>query len=300
MTGFPSSTTYASLVDEIIGGLQAHTAAPDQMTVLTDDVTATDTRMRVEDVSEVSKGVVEIGNELIYVRSVDEAAGEFQTNLAWRGFRGTAIEDHPSGTTVTYAPAFPRSVVRREINNVLRSIYPLVFGVKSLEFRGGGSSPHVTLPADAMRIVDVRVKHDSLSGWRSVRQWGVTFTAASEFATGVTLDLYGVPDAGCNLQVLYGVVPEALTNDDDSFSKTHLSERCKDIVVYGVQWRLAQNLDLARLPIVTAEADELDANKQTGSAVQIANTFYKLHTAAIERERSALNSQFPARSHKVR
>lgn len=300
MTGFPSNTTFASLVEEIIGGLQAHTFAPDQMTVLTDDVTATDTRMRVEDIAEVSKGVIEIGNELVYVRAIDDAAGELQTNLAWRGFRGTQAEAHTAGEVVTFAPAFPRSVVRREINNVLRSIYPLVFGVKSLEVTGGNNSPHVMLPADAVRIVDVRVKRDSITGWERVREWDATYSAPSEFGTGVTLDLYGYICAGYKVQVVYAIHPKPLVNDSDPFTESGLSERCKDIVTFGVQWRLAQNLDLSRLPVVTAESDELDANKQTGAAIQVANTFYKLHTSAIERERSALNLQYPARTHKVR
>lgn len=300
MTGFPSTATYASVVDEIVGGLQAYTLMPDNMTVLTAPVGPTDDRLRVEDASVMARGVVEVGNELIYVKSVDQAGSELATNSVWRGHKGTLAEAHASGTTVTYQPTYPRSVVRREVNNVLASIYPQVYGIGALEFTGSTTSPHVQLPANAERIVDVRVKRDTITGWERVREWDATYHAPAEFATGVTLDLYGYVSAGYSVQVLYAIAPQPLVNDDDPFTATGLPLSAKDIVVFGVQWRLAQLLDLARLPVATAEADEMDANKQTGAAVQIANTFYKLHQAAVDRERSALNVQYPARSHKVR
>ena len=158
MSGFPSTTTYASLTDEILGGLQGFTASPDAMTVLTSPCADTDTSFVVDDLTVLGRGVCEIGEELVYLKGQDVAGNRALTNLAWRGFQGTTVESHPTGTVVRMQPAFPRSTVKREINNVLLSIYPQVFGVRTLDLAVQQNSPHYALPAEARHVLDVRVK----------------------------------------------------------------------------------------------------------------------------------------------
>jgi len=301
MSGFPATATYASLADEIILYLQGFASSPDQMTVLTADAAADAVTFQVEDIDSVSKGVAEIGEELIYVNSVDENAGTFSTHTAWRGFQGTLAEAHPAGSTVRFAPSYPRSVVKREMNNILLSLYPDIFAVKALEVAASTTSRHYALPAEAVHVVDVRYKRADFLGWRRLETWDVAHSAPSEFTSGVTLDLAGIVDPGVTLQVLYAVPPAPLANDTDAFATvTGLPESAKEIVVYGVVYRLARAMDLARIPTQTTEADELSQAKPLGSAVQLASAFGKQYQDAITRERASLKAKYPARLHRVR
>ena len=299
--GFPATTTYSSLVDEIISNLRGYTSAPDQMTSLTTAITATSERLKLDDIAEVSKGVIEIGSELIYVKSVDTPTSEAVSKVAWRGFRGTLAEAHAAGDTVTYSPVFPRSVVEREINNVIRAIYPLVFGVKFHEFTPTGVTPQYDLPVGANRVMDVNMYLDTTLGWERLRSWDVRQNVGAPSVTGIQLDLFGRFWTGKLVRVLYAVAPTPLVNPTDVFTTvTGLPESAKDIITLGVMWRLAQNLDIARLPVATVEADELGQTRAVGSAMQIASTFYKLYLQAMERERQRLNEAYPARIHLVR
>lgn len=302
MSGFPATATYASLANEIVLYLQGFAASPDQMTVLTAAADIDDTTFNVEDVDSVSKGVAEIGDELIYINGVDESAGTFSTHAAWRGFQGTQVEAHPSGSTVRFSPSYPRSVVKREINNILLSLYPDIFAVRSVEMTALPASRQYPLPAEADHVVDVRYRRQGgFEGWNRLESWDVEHSAPSEFSTGITLDLPGVVAPGCTLQVLYAVAPTPLLNDDDVFAAvTGLSESAKEIVIYGVVYQLARAMDLARIPTQTTEADELSQTKPLGSAVQLASAFGKQYQSALERERTALKIKYPARIHRVR
>ena len=301
MSGFPTTTTYSSLVDEIISNLRGYSSAPDQMTFLTANLYELDERIKVDDIMEVSKGVIEIGSELIYVKSVDTASSEAVTQWQWRGFRGTAAELHSFGQTVTYAPIFPRSVVQREINNVIQSIYPLVFGVKSYEFTPTGVAPQYDIPVGANRVMDVNQYLDAYLGWERIRSWDVRQNVGTPSITGVQLDLFGRVLTGRRVRVLYAVKPTPMVNPTDVFTTvTGLPEAAKDIVLFGVAARLAGGLDIARLPVATVEADELGQTRAVGSAMQVASSFYKLYQAALERERQRLNELYPARIHLVR
>ena len=301
MSGFPNTTTYSSLVDEIISNLRGYTSTPDQMTSLTTAITATTERLKVDDIAEVSKGVIEIDSELIYVKSVDTTASEAVSKTTWRGFRGTLAEPHVVGATVTYSPLFPRSVVEREINNVILAIYPLVFGVKTFEFTPTGSVPQFDLPVGASRVMDVDMYLNQFAGWERLRSWDVRQKAGLPSLTGIQLDLFGKFLVNHIIRVLYASAPTPLVNPADVFTTvTGLPESAKDIIVFGVQWRLAQNLDLARLPVTAVEADELGQPRAVGSAMSISSTFYKLYQQALERERQRLNELFPARIHLVR
>ena len=301
MSGFPATTTYSSLVDEIVSNLRGYTSAPDQITTLIYPVTAIASVFQVKEIAEVSKGVVEIGSELIYVKRTDATSQAAYTEAAWRGFRGTLAEAHNTGDTVTYSPLFPRSVVEREINNVIQSIYPLVFGVKSYEFTPTGVTPQYDIPVGANRVMDVNQYLDAYVAWERIRSWDVRHNVGAPSVTGIQLDLFGRALTGRRIRVLYASGPTPLVNPTDVFTTvTGLPESARDIIVFGVQWRLAQNLDLARLGVATVEADELGQTRTVGSAMQVSSTFYKLYQAALERERARLNLLYPARIHEVR
>ena len=106
VSGFTGTSTFDSLADEIIGNLRGYAMSPDQITTLTNAITATDARIKVDDVDEVSKGVIEIDTELVYIKSTDLVSNDLVTNVAWRGYRGTLATSHPAGATVTYSPTF--------------------------------------------------------------------------------------------------------------------------------------------------------------------------------------------------
>lgn len=296
---YGGTETLAVLVEEILSNLQGFTANSDMVTSLTADITAEDTTLVLDDPSGVSAGILEIGEELVWVRSVDETSGTVQTLPSGRGWRGTQAVAHAAGELVSVAPAVPRGAIIREINNTLRAVYPNLFAVATSEFSYNDSTKLAwDIPAEAVCVLDVRWR-DQYSNWRTVPVWGVENSLnTTDHTTGTALRLGGVP-VGYDVQVVYGKKPVVLTSLTQEWTECGLDGGSKDLLVLGTIARLLPALDVSRLSVTHAAADELDQPRPLGSAVSIAKQYRQDYLARLAEERDALNRRYPARWHRV-
>ena len=291
--------TFSGLVDEILSNVQGFTASPDQVTSLTDDITAADTTFVVDDGEGVAAGLVEIGEELVWVRSFDETSTTAQTLPQGRGWRGTVAAAHSAGTLVTVSPAVPRSVVVREVNNVIRSLYPSIYAVATTEFQYDDNYRlGWDVPAEAEAVLDVRWK-DPYGNWVPVRDWSLEKSLnTTDHTTGTVVKLCGVP-VGYTVQVVYARKPSVLTSLTQDWTECGLEDGAKDLLVLGVIARVLPMLDVSRLSVTYAAADEMDQPRPLGSAAALAKQFKADYTARLDQERDILNRRYPARWHRV-
>jgi len=300
--GLPSSdgTTRNDIVEEVLSDLQGFTAAPDQVTSLTADIAAAATSLTVADTAGVSSGILEIGNELVWVTGFDAQSGNVTLLPKGRGWRGTKAVPHTAGETVVVSPNVPRSVVIREVNNQVRALYPSLFGIKTFTFNHDDPLQNAwPLPADAEAVFDVRFK-DVLGNWERVRHWEVEFSTDTALATsGVALRVGGVP-IGYPVQVVYGARPTPMTDDNSLFAATGLQSGAKDLLVLGALARIIPMLDVSRLAVQHAAADELATPRPLGSASALADKFTKTYTQRLNEERRILSDRYPARVHWTR
>lgn len=297
---FNADVTLDDLVEEVLMQLHGYSVKGDQLTTLTGPVSASDLSFTVDDVNEISRGVIEIDNELVRVQTVDRTAGVVTILPRGRGWRQTVASAHSAGATVTMSPLVPRVAIGQAINDTILSLYPDIFGVSSVEFTyPGAGAVSFQLPTNAESVLSVRYK-DPDGNWQKVRVWelenGMSLTS---FTTGKSIRVAEIP-AGVTVQVVYGRIPTALTTMASLFSTTGLAASHRDIVVLGAQARLIPSLDVARLSVRTVQADELDQPIQLGSAFQLAKEMQARFVARVRQEKSVLQSRYPAPVHFTR
>lgn len=296
---FPTSDTFGTLIDEVILALQGWGVNKDQMTTLATAVSDSDTTLVVSETGEVSRGIVEIDDELIWVQQAD---GANLTVPTWgRGFKGTIAAAHDSGVAICVNPTWPRSVVGREINNTIKALFPALFAVGTDEQSASSTVWQYPLPADTERVLDAEWKWSNLEGWRQIRGWDLTHSAnTTDFATGKMLSLVEYVPTGSTLRVTYAKPPTTFSAASDAYSVTGLPATSKDVIVLGTAARLTPWLDVGRLPVQNVEADALDSPRPLGTSVQIAREIRARYEARLAEERRALYTKYPLRAHKVR
>ena len=289
--------TFDDIIDEILGSLQGYTAAPDQVTALTNDITDSATSLVVDEATYVSRGMIEIGDELMYVQSVNSTTNTLTLLPRGRGYRRTTAAAHSAGDTVVISPAVPRSAVAMEMNNQIRALYPNLFGIGTTEFSFDDVIQQGwEIPAEAVAILDVRYK-DPLNNWQRVRAWEVEYSAnETDFPSGAMLQFGGVP-YGRTVRVVYAKRPAAFTDSTTAFSTTGLSDSCKDVVTLGTLIRLLPNMDISRLSVQQAEAAAIAATRQLDAGTAISRDLQRRYAIRLGEERKALNMQYPARIH---
>lgn len=293
--------TFGSVIEEILSNTRGFTAASEQVTSLSEAMTATDLTGRVDDLSVVSTGIIEVGEELMWVRSVDSASGSFSLLPKGRGWEGTSASSHSAGDTVTIKPAFPRQRVKNAINDAIMALWPTLYGVGTTEFTYDDPIRiGYELPAEAESILDVRYK-DYLGNWQRCRQWEVERESnTTDFPSGVLIRLTREVPIGQTVRVVYGKAPTVLSSETDSFSDTGFEDRIADLVILGVMARLLPMLDVHRLQVTHVAADELDQPRPLGSAKALGDSFLKQYNDRLKQERALLQQRYPARIHITR
>lgn len=293
--------TFDELVDEVIGNLQGYTLTPDLVTELSDAVTTTDTTIPiVMPEGGFGTGIIEVGDEQMMVKAVDENAGTATLLSQGRGWRSTPVSEHSLGDTVTVSPLVPRWRVKKAVNDVITQVWPTLFGVASTEFDWvPGPTLAYEIPAAAEVLLDVRYR-DQYGNWIKVRRYeSARAQNTTDFTTGHSVRILEYPPFGTTLRVTYATRPTGLAVGSASFTDCGLSESAKDAIVYGAMHRLIPALDAGRLSVQYVPADELDQPRQLGSAAALAREFKSLHEAALAKEQQALQNLYPARIHFV-
>ena len=132
--------TLTDMMNEVRANLAGYTFQQDRSTYLRTPVTTTTSSstsplvLALGSTESVGKGVIEIDEELMWVDSFDRLANTATVAPYGRGYLGTAASTHDADSQVTIAPTFPRSVIKKAINDTIRSLGANIFAVKSTSF----------------------------------------------------------------------------------------------------------------------------------------------------------------------
>lgn len=293
--------TFGGIVEEILSDVRGFTAASDQVTSLAADMTDTAITGQVADLSVVSTGVIEVGDELMWVRAVDATSGTFSLLPKGRGWSGTTAVAHLLGDTVTISPAFPRSRIKTAVNDAIQELWPVIFPLTTSQFVWNNTIKiGWEIPADAEFVMAVRYR-DYLGNWQRVKAWEVERSLdTDDFPSGRALRITQALPVGVTVEVVYGKQPTALVNESDAFTLTGFEDRISDLVILSVLARLLPMLDVNRLQVTHAPADELDQPRPIGSADAIAKSFRSQYQARLQQEQRVLNKRYPAPVHITR
>ena len=299
------STTYGSLVDEVLLKLSGYTMKQDRTTHLTSELSSSSLSVSLASITNMGKGVIEIDDELIWLDSFDRISSTGTIAPYGRGFNGTTAAVHPVNTKVTVAPPFPRIAVKNAINETIEAVFPTLFTTGVHTFSYNAAKTTYSLPADVQTVLYVSWKTSgSTQEWLPVKSWRPDPLAnATAFATGNSISIYDRIEPGRTIQVYYTKKPtslDGLASNSVFETVTGLPSSTKDVIVYGAAYRLAAFLDTARLSYTSAEADQADTKIQYGSGSSSARFLLALYNSRLTEEAKKLRDVYPSRVHYTR
>lgn len=293
-------TTFDGLLARVRQQIAGYTKDQQAYAELAADMLATDTQFTVatDTVGTVSRGLMEIGEELVLVKKYDRTSGVVQVmaGLAGRGAEGTLAASHASGSLITADPKYPRLRIKEAVNDVLQSLYPqlVVFATTgianiSVVFEYG-------MPADAL---DVWAVSDQTIGPSQVWMQGANYrfnpTAdTTAFPTGKSIQLFDPVTPGRSMLIKYVKAPSPLVSGSDDFATaTGLPERCVDLVMWGACARMLPAYEAARLQQSSIEATERAPLVPPSSAIKAAQYYMAMYQQRLDEERTRMFADNP-------
>jgi hypothetical protein len=267
--------SFNDLVDEVKVNLQGYTLRQDRITYVTNagGLTTTSTQINVGSADNLAKGIIEIDDELIWIDNFTTSTNSLNVAPGFgRGYLGTTAAPHSQNAQVILSPTFPRSAIKKAINDTVRSLYPKLFAVGSTTFQFNAAQVTYPLPDDCREVLYMSWQTTGSSReWLPIRKWRFDPLANTPtFNTQKTINLYENIQPGRTVKVWYTMVPDTMdANTDDFVDVTGLPESCQDVIVYGACYRLLSFVDAGRINLSSAEADLNDTKipASAGSAV---------------------------------
>ncbi len=298
-----STITFGEIVDQVLTDLHGQTSDLEQLTSLTATLNATDVQFTVTDASQVTRGLVEIDSELMWVKSTDQSNNIVHLETFGRGFRSTEADSHASGAMVTNNPRFPRQSVQLAVQQTLAAVYPDLFQI--LVDESNTASPvkiAYALPNNADTVVDVSWQATGPTGeWVPVRRWKYDSRAdTTAFPSGKSLDIYDSMSPGSTIKVTYIAPLGQFSDETDTLGLVGLSDSARDILVYGACYRLLASAEVGRLQTQSIEQSERSMLVNAGAATSASKYYFGLYSQALQREALRLQKFYPTRSHLVR
>jgi hypothetical protein len=303
------SYTLSQMMDEVLINLSGYTFQQDRATHLTSAVTTTTSSsaaplvLSLGSTDSVGKGVIEIDEELMWIDSYDRVGNTATVSPYGRGYLGTTAATHTLDTKVTISPTFPKSAIKRAINDTIRSLGASIFAVKSTTFTF--SAAVNTYAFNNLNIKNILTLSWSDIGpskeWIPIRRWDFDSIANSTaFGAGAQTVTLGSdsPMPGRTVKVVYATDPEVFTtNSQDYATQTGLPESTRDVVILGAAYRLLSFLDPARAAQVSPQADETDSKRPYGASQTATKQLYALFTQRLNEETKAQQQNYPPRVH---
>ncbi len=282
-------STFAEIVEDTLAEVSSYVKNQEAITVLTQTATDSDTTLTVDDANSLSRGIVEIGNELVYVKSVNATAGTVTILPGGRGWRGTTAAAHGLNTILRNNPTFPRDQIRRAINDTIRGID--LRALSSHEFEFDGTTYAYAMPTDFQDVTGVAWNSpDSTEVWPLIKRYRVdrNFRVTGDTSTvRAAIVLMEYPTPGRNIRVQYAKYPTALSADTDEFATTTgLPASAEDVIRLGAMWRLVSTIDPGKVIAVTPSADVVDAPVRPGDSTSVARYLYQLFNVRLAEEKA--------------
>lgn len=292
-------TTLEDLRQRVRSQIMGFTRDQQQVSELAVAMSPTDTSFTLDSntVRNISRGLVEIDDELILVKAVDQSTNVASiTGLAnGRGQHGTVAASHAQNAIVTMSPQLPRIRITEAINQAILACYPTIPVFGTTEITKLAPVFEYAMPADAE---DVWYIVSDTVGPSQVHypspRWRFNGNApTSDFATGRSVQLLDSVTPGRAIRIVYTKSPTTLTNATDLLTSTGYDDRMQEAIVWGACARLVPAYEAARLQQLAVEGTERANLVPAGAASRAAAYYEQLFEVALQRERDRILEQTP-------
>lgn len=301
------AATFAQIVSRVKQQLLGYTRDQASISYLTAPMSPTDTQFTIdpETVTNISRGLIEIDDELILVKRYDRATGTVTVlgGTSGRGVEGTTASSHSTNTIVTDDPMYPTTRIKEAINDTINGTYPDLWVFGEYEFPKIAARYEYPVPAEVEDVYKVTVNTIGPSAvWFPLSSWRFDPMASTTSGqvkptptpTGKTIQImrdFIVP--GRNIRVSYIKKPNTLVNNSDDFATTTgYPDRYVDLITYGACWRLLPAYESARLQQRAIEATERAPLVPTGAGSNASKYYMALYQQRLAEERTRLQRLF--------
>jgi hypothetical protein len=287
--------TLNQLTEQTLGEVSGYVKNQESVTIITNSVDNDDLTLTVDDASTLSKGIIEIDDELIYVKKSVIASGTVQVlgtagNPTGRGWRGTTATSHVSGSVVKNNPLFPRSQVKRAILETIKGMNFPVIANETFTFNGSDYS--YIMPDALVDVTGVSWElPDSTGVWALIKRWRLDTNYLNGASTGQALILNEAPMPGQTVRVQYTKFPTTIT-DNQELTVSGLPASCEDVVRLGAMYRLLSTVDPGKVIATSVSADALDQPVSAGASTNTAKYIFQLYTVRLAEEVSKQQANF--------
>ncbi len=294
------------MVDEVKSNLQGYTLRQDRISYVANanGLTTTSDEITIGSSASLAKGIIEIDDELIWIDSFNKATSTLNVIPGFgRGYQGTAPAPHAQYAQVTLAPTFPRTAIKKAINDTINSLFPNLWAVTSTTFTYNASVTTYALPDDLESILYLSWQTTGSSQeWLPINRWRADGMAnAATFNTNNTVSIYDSVQPGRTVQVWYTTTANTLDNNTDDFADvTGLPQSCQDVVTLGAAYKLLSFLDPGRINLSSAEADAADSKIPSTAGVSSSRYIYALYQQRLNEEALKVKDKYPIRLHYVK
>jgi hypothetical protein len=295
------------MTDRIETLLHGYSMNTESTTWLVAPASSTSISISVNDSSIVSRGFVQIGDELMYVNSTNNIDNILNLAPWGRGQRGSVAVEHDNLSKVVVAPVFPRYEIKKAINDTINSVYPQVFAIGQYQFNYIAARTTYDIPDEVQNILTVT--HSVIGPskeWLPVRAWQIDRTAnPTAFGDGTnfghSLSVYSPIVPGRPVNVAFAKRPSLFdinsTASQEMSTVTGLPSYAEDVLIYGAAFRMVSFLDPSRLGPLSAEADVLDNQRGPQSGANAARFLFNVYSTRLNEVAENMRRQFPVRSH---
>lgn len=298
-------STLNEMVDEIKTNLQGYTLRQDRISYVANSggLSTTSSSITIGSASNLAKGTIEIDDELIWIDSFDKATNTLNVIPGFgRGYQGTTPAPHAQYAQVTLAPTFPRSSIKKAINDTINSLFPNLWIVSTYTFTFNASVTTYALPDDLESILYMSWQTTGSSQeWLPINRWRADGMAnAATFNTNNTVSIYDSVQPGRTVQVWYTSTANTLDNNTDDFADvTGLPQSCQDVVTLGASYKLLSFLDSGRINLTSAEADSADSKIPSTAGASSSRYIFALYQQRLNEEALKLKDKYPIRLHYI-
>ena len=293
--------TLSDMIDEVRSSLAGYTLRQDRITYLNSAITSTDTAMVIGSSSNLAKGIIEIDDELIWIDNFDQGSSTLNASPGFgRGYQNTPASPHAQYAQITLTPTFPRTIIKKAINDTINSLYPKLWSVASTTFTFNASQTTYPLPDDLESILYMSWQTTGSSQeWLPINRWRADQMAnVATFNTQNTVNLYDNIQPGRTVQVWYTTTPNTLDSGTDDYADvTGLPGSSAEVVILGASYKLLSYIDSGRINLSSAEADLNDTKIPSTAGVSSSRYIYALYQQRLNEEALKLQDKYPIRIH---
>lgn len=292
-------TTLEDLRQRVRSQVMGFTRDQQQVAVLASPITASDTTLTLtsDTVRNISRGLVEIDDELILLQSLDTstAVATIIGGVNGRGREGSVAASHSANALVTMSPAIPRVRTTEAINQAILAMYPKVPVFGTTEITKLAPVFEYGLPADCEEIwyivsdtVGPSQVHFPSPRWRFN-----PMAPTDDFPTGKSIQLLDFVTPGRAIRIVYVKAPTQLVNGTDAISVSGYEDRMAETIVWGALARLIPAYESARLQQLAVEGTERANLVPAQAAIKTAAYYEALFQQSLQLERDRVMDEMP-------